>query len=58
MPVLVIETGSGLQGGLLQGARAVAEDVRGTTVESAGHYISEEQPAELVKRIRKFHQEY
>ena len=57
MPVLVIETSGGLQGGLLQGARAVAEDVRSTTVESARHYIAEEQPAELVKKIRKFHQE-
>ena len=54
MPVLVIETSGGLQNGLIQGARAVAEDVRSTTIESARHYLAEEQPAELAKEIRSF----
>ena len=56
MPVLVIETSEGLQGGLLRGAEAVAEGVRHTTVESARHYVAEEQPAELARCLQAFFQ--
>ncbi len=52
MPVLAL--GGGSAEPALGSARRVAEDVEAGVVEDAGHYLHEEQPEEVARRLLGF----
>ncbi|MGE0487425.1 MAG: alpha/beta fold hydrolase [Gammaproteobacteria bacterium] len=58
MPVLALGGAGGWGRGeeVLASCRRVAADVRGGVIEHCGHWIPEEQPMELVRRLRPFFQ--
>jgi pimeloyl-ACP methyl ester carboxylesterase len=57
MPVLSIAGTEGRGRGaavVLESARRVALDVRGGAIENAGHWLAEEQPEEVLRRLLEF----
>ena len=53
-PVLAVDGQNSLPGLTAQSARRAASHVQPTTVTAAGHYVAEEQPAQLAGILRRF----
>jgi pimeloyl-ACP methyl ester carboxylesterase len=57
MPVLALGGEKGANEFVLQGISRLAEDVQGGVIQQAGHWIADEQPAELAVRLLNFLEE-
>ena len=57
MPVLALGGEMGANEFVLQGISRLAENVTGGVIKKAGHWIADEQPAELVRRLLDFFSE-
>lgn len=55
-PVLALGGAASIGDGAMQMMKSVAEHVRGGKIEDCGHFIPEEQPAELVRQMLAFWQ--
>ncbi len=54
MPILAVRADQGSMPDLVSVLQKVANDVRGTTIASCGHYLPEEQPQALVRELETF----
>lgn len=54
MPVLALGGQSGVGKNLMVGMRSLAVDVQGGEIESCGHYVMEEQPEVVARRLLEF----
>lgn len=54
MPVLAVRADQGSMPDLVAQLQKIATDVRGTAIESCGHYLAEEQPEALLRELLGF----
>lgn len=54
IPVLALGGDAFLGGIVKQGTEALAKDVRGGVIEHCGHWVADEQPGEIIKRLFAF----
>ncbi|APG95312.1 soluble epoxide hydrolase (plasmid) [Sinorhizobium americanum] len=54
MPVLAVRADQGSMPDLVAQLQKIATNVRGTAIESCGHYLAEEQPDALARELQSF----